>query len=296
MTAKTLWMGDLESYMDEMFISSAFAAMGETVARVKLMKHKTLGTNMYGFVEFEDSDGADNALQKLNGMPVPGTNPIKKFKLNNAVYGKDLSLGPEHSLYVGDMTQNVSDSMLLEFFQTQYKSVKAAKVVCDATGKSKRYGFVRFYDESEYQRALQEMQGAVGLGDKPIKVNAAVQKGKSRMSNDAASNAQYYQQYQQQYQQYMQSYYQPNNAYQHQPMYAGRYQQQQQYGQQYGQQYQAMNPDQEPEEDPTLDLDVGEVNRQWMSTEKRLFFELEEARWNPLESYASVVPTPKVLT
>ena len=36
---------------------------------------------------------------------------------------------------------------------------------------------MRFFDETEHRRALYEMQGAVGLGGKPIKVNAAVQKG-----------------------------------------------------------------------------------------------------------------------
>ena len=42
---------------------------------------------------------------------------------------------------------------------------------------TRRFGFVRFFDETEHRRALYEMQGAVGLGNKPIKVNAAVQKG-----------------------------------------------------------------------------------------------------------------------
>ena len=36
---------------------------------------------------------------------------------------------------------------------------------------------MRFFDEAEHKRALVEMQGASGLGGKPIKVNAAVQKG-----------------------------------------------------------------------------------------------------------------------
>ena len=38
------------------------------------------------------------------------------------------------------------------------------------------YGFVRFFDETEYSRALFEMQGAVGLGAKPIRVSTATPK------------------------------------------------------------------------------------------------------------------------
>ena len=39
--------------------------------------------------------------------------------------------------------------------------------------KSKGFGFVRFSDESEQQRALIEMQHMTGLGRRPIKVSLA---------------------------------------------------------------------------------------------------------------------------
>ena len=39
------------------------------------------------------------------------------------------------------------------------------------------YGFVRFSDENEMKRALVEMQGASGLGSKPIRVSVATPKG-----------------------------------------------------------------------------------------------------------------------
>eukprot|EP00795_Rhopilema_esculentum_P007802 gene7802-13665_t len=279
--------------MDEMFITSAFAAMGETVVNVKLMKNKSTGANAgYCFVEFENGSVADAVLKKLNGLPVPGTNPIKRFKLNYAVYGKDHGQGTEYSLYVGDLTSNVTDYMMLAFFQARYQSVRAAKVVTDASGKSKRFGFVRFFDESEHRRALYEMQGAVGLGSKPIKVNAAVQKGQSKQSNDASSMNQYYQQYQQQYQQYL-SYYQQTGAYQQQSG-SGQY-----YSQHYGHQGQtSVNSQADDQElvDPNPELNVAEINKEFMETHKRLYHELEEARWSPLETYASTVPTPKVLT
>lgn len=38
------------------------------------------------------------------------------------------------------------------------------------------YGFVRFSDETEQKRALMEMQGAVGLGGRAIKVSQATPK------------------------------------------------------------------------------------------------------------------------
>lgn len=38
------------------------------------------------------------------------------------------------------------------------------------------YGFVRFGDENEHTRALNEMQGATGCGGRPIRVSLATPK------------------------------------------------------------------------------------------------------------------------
>uniref|UniRef100_A0AAV2K2K1 RRM domain-containing protein n=1 Tax=Knipowitschia caucasica TaxID=637954 RepID=A0AAV2K2K1_KNICA len=39
----TLWMGNLEPYMDEKFIIRGFATMGETVLNVRIIRHKMTG-------------------------------------------------------------------------------------------------------------------------------------------------------------------------------------------------------------------------------------------------------------
>uniref|UniRef100_A0A8D0L7M4 RRM domain-containing protein n=1 Tax=Sphenodon punctatus TaxID=8508 RepID=A0A8D0L7M4_SPHPU len=41
--AASLWMGDLEPYMDENFISRAFATMGELVLSVKVIRNRLTG-------------------------------------------------------------------------------------------------------------------------------------------------------------------------------------------------------------------------------------------------------------
>jgi RNA recognition motif-containing protein len=66
-----------------------------------------------------------------------------------------------------------------------YSSIRSAKIVLDVvTGQSKGYGFVRFVDESEQQRALEEMTGEIwyerriliSSGSKPIRVSIATPK------------------------------------------------------------------------------------------------------------------------
>jgi len=52
------------------------------------------------------------------------------------------------------------------------------QVVLDEHGTSKGFGFIRFGNEQEQQTAMTSMMGLSGLGGKPIKVSAAVQKDK----------------------------------------------------------------------------------------------------------------------
>nr|2DHG_A Chain A, tRNA selenocysteine associated protein (SECP43) [Homo sapiens] len=90
--------------------------------------------------------------------------------------GSSGSSGPEYSLFVGDLTPDVDDGMLYEFFVKVYPSCRGGKVVLDQTGVSKGYGFVKFTDELEQKRALTECQGAVGLGSKPVRLSVAIPK------------------------------------------------------------------------------------------------------------------------
>jgi RNA recognition motif-containing protein len=54
--------------------------------------------------------------------------------------------------------------------------VKGAKVVTDAnTGRSKGYGFVRFGEEMERNRAMSEMNG-VYCSTRPMRISAATPK------------------------------------------------------------------------------------------------------------------------
>ncbi|XP_069935071.1 tRNA selenocysteine 1-associated protein 1 isoform X6 [Oryctolagus cuniculus] len=157
----------------------------------------------YCFVEFADLATAEKCLHKINGKPLPGATPAKRFKLNYATYGKQPDNSPEYSLFVGDLTADVDDGMLYEFFVKVYPSCRGGKVVLDQTGVSKGYGFVKFTDELEQKRALTECQGAVGLGSKPVRLSVAIPKASRVKPMEYSQMYSYsYNQYYQQYQNY----------------------------------------------------------------------------------------------
>merc|ERR1719284_12939 len=175
-----LWIGGLESYMDEDFILKSLHANGETnILSIKVIKNKfTGGAAGYGFINFVSDQVALTCMHKLNGKVIPGTQPPVRFKLNHNS-NRLLPGEKNHSIWVGDLTPEIDDLQLYRFFSARFQSIVSAKVVLDDTGFSKGFGFIRFGNEQEQQTALTSMMGVSGLGGKPLKVSLAVQKNKS---------------------------------------------------------------------------------------------------------------------
>ncbi|MBA0795320.1 hypothetical protein Gohar_006191 [Gossypium harknessii] len=158
---RSLWIGDLQPWMDENYLINIFAQTGEVVSAKVIRNKQTALPEGYGFIEFVSRVAAERVLQSYNGVPMP--NAEQNFRLNWASLGsgeKRQEEGPEYTIFVGDLAADVSDYMLQETFKAVYPSIKGAKVVTDrTTGRSKGYGFVRFGDESEQIRAMTEMNG-----------------------------------------------------------------------------------------------------------------------------------------
>ncbi|KAK6121404.1 hypothetical protein DH2020_044854 [Rehmannia glutinosa] len=153
---KTIWIGDLQQWMDEAYLQSCFSQTGE-VFSVKIIRNKHTGqSERYGFVEFNSHTAAENAPEA----------------------------GSDSSIFVGDLATDVTDALLHDTFASRYPSVKGAKVVVDSnTGRSKGYGFVRFGDENEKSRAMAEMNAVVVAGGYPP--NGVVPLGQSE--NDSSN-------------------------------------------------------------------------------------------------------------
>ncbi|KAF5208785.1 RRM [Clavispora lusitaniae] len=195
---RTLWMGDLDPWLDESAIVDLWWQILRSKVSVKLIKPKFikpesgftgLSHSGYCFVEFQSYEEAQSALA-LNGQLLPDIampsqkhfpnnpdNQKKYFRLNwasGATLTAPLIHTPEYSLFVGDLTASTTEAHLLSFFQKSFpNSIRTVRVMTDpVSGKSRCFGFVRFTEESERQRALREMNGA-WFGGRPLRVALA---------------------------------------------------------------------------------------------------------------------------
>jgi len=182
-----LWIGGLEPYMNEDFLSTAMMQLGqEGVVSIKVMTNKFTGEPAgYGFINFDSDQRAILTMHRLGGKVIPNSNPPVRFKLNHN--STRLQPGePDTSIWVGDLSPDVDDYALYQFFAHRFQTVRCAKVVLDESGFSKGYGFVRFGSESEQQHALANMTGESGVGSKPIKVSMANQKSRAAAGSGQA--------------------------------------------------------------------------------------------------------------
>lgn len=83
------------------------------------------------------------------------------------------------NIYVSNLTPNVQDDDLRDFFAA-YGEITSAKIITDrATGESRGFGFVEMPDEAAAKKAIQELDQATVEGNVIRVVEARPKENKS---------------------------------------------------------------------------------------------------------------------
>jgi len=184
---RTLYVGGLPGNCTEDQLTKIFSSLNKgSVASVKLIPDKNVHAKglYYGFVEFDDPAAAEHAMLIMNGRKIYD----REIRINwayqtNTTHKEDTS-GHFH-IFVGDLSNEVTDEALLQAFQT-FGDVSEARVMWDMkTGRTRGYGFVAYRSQEGAVRAISEMDGE-WLGSRQIRVNWANQKGQPSMAQSQA--------------------------------------------------------------------------------------------------------------
>src|ERR671920_1975443 len=93
------------------------------------------------------------------------------------------------NIYVSNLSFNVQDEDLREFF-TEYGEVSSAKVITDKfTGKSRGFGFVEMPDTEAAQKAIAELDNGTVEGRTIRVMEAKPKEERPARSNNSRSNA-----------------------------------------------------------------------------------------------------------
>ncbi|KAK0365533.1 E3 ubiquitin-protein ligase pub1 [Friedmanniomyces endolithicus] len=182
---RALYVGGLDPRVTEDVLKQIFETTGH-VQSVKIIPDKNFqskGYN-YGFVEYDDPQCAERAMQTLNGRRVHQQEIRVNWAYQSNTTSKEDTSNHFH-IFVGDLSNEVNDEVLLQAFSA-FGQVSEARVMWDMkTGRSRGYGFVAFRDRSEAEKALSSMDGE-WLGSRAIRCNWANQKGQPSFTQQQA--------------------------------------------------------------------------------------------------------------
>jgi len=153
----------------------------------------------FGFINYETVEQANQAVELYNGHAF-GEKKLyvaraqKKEEREKELRERFEQLKVERqkkyegvNLYVKNLGDETNDARLREEFK-QYGDITSAKIMSDASGKSKGFGFVCFASQEEATKAVTEMNGRM-LDGKPLYVALAQRKELRRSQLEAQYNA-----------------------------------------------------------------------------------------------------------
>ncbi|KAA0195236.1 Polyadenylate-binding protein 1 [Fasciolopsis buskii] len=141
----------------------------------------------FGFVCFLDPDHAEQAVKTMHGKEINGRALYANRAQRKEERQEELKQRLEKqraerqskyvsgvNLYVKNLDDSINDEELKKTF-SKYGPITSAKVMTDANGRSKGFGFVCFTQPDQAARAVTEMHTSI-VGSKPLYVALAQRK------------------------------------------------------------------------------------------------------------------------
>ncbi|XP_078143568.1 cytotoxic granule associated RNA binding protein TIA1-like isoform X3 [Centroberyx gerrardi] len=167
---KTLYVGNLSRDVTEALIMQLFGQIGPCKS-CKMID--TAGHDPYCFVEFYEYRHATAAIAAMNGRKILGKEVKVNWATTPSCQKKDTS--SHFHVFVGDLSPEITTDDIKAAF-APFGKISDSRVVKDmATGKSKGYGFVSFFNKWDAENAIQQMGGQwLGANTKQLSFDEVV--------------------------------------------------------------------------------------------------------------------------
>ncbi|XP_064156308.1 polyadenylate-binding protein 1-A-like [Anguilla rostrata] len=172
-----------EDFDDEK-LKEIFSEFGRTLS-VRVMMDERGRSRGFGFVNYENHEDAQKAVEQMNGKELNGRilyvgRAQKRLERQGELKRKFEQIKQERihryqgvNLYVKNLDDGIDDERLRREF-APYGTITSAKVMTDV-GHSKGFGFVCFSSPEEATKAVTEMNGRI-VATKPLYVALAQRK------------------------------------------------------------------------------------------------------------------------
>lgn len=172
--AGNVFIKNLDKTIDNKTLYDTFSAFGNILS-CKVVTDDNGVSRGYGFVHYETSEFADNAIQKVNNMLLVG----KKVFVGRFVPKRQRETDGIHEMkytnvYIKNIDTNIDENKLAALF-SQFGKTTNVVIMRAEDGVSKGFGFVNFEKPEDAKSAVDDMNGKV-VDSKPLYVGRAQKK------------------------------------------------------------------------------------------------------------------------
>ncbi|CAL9050608.1 unnamed protein product [Musa banksii] len=155
--AANIFIKNLDKTIGNKDLHGIFSSFGNILS-CKVATDASGQSKGYGFVQFDQEEAAQNAINKLNGMlvndkPVFVGPFLRKQERENSLDKTKFS-----NVFVKNLSESTTREDLEKIFG-KYGKITSAVVMRKEDGKSKCFGFVNFENPDDAARAVQELNG-----------------------------------------------------------------------------------------------------------------------------------------
>ncbi|KAI3716026.1 hypothetical protein L6452_23068 [Arctium lappa] len=152
-----IFIKNLDRAIDQKALHDTFSAFGNILS-CKIATDSTGQSKGYGFVQYDSEEGAQQAIEKLNGMLLNDKQVFVGPFLRKQEREMAVDKTKFTNVFVKNLSESTTDDDLNKAF-SEYGTITSAVVMRDADGNSKCFGFVNFENAEDAARAVDGLNG-----------------------------------------------------------------------------------------------------------------------------------------
>ncbi|TKY59064.1 Polyadenylate-binding protein 8 [Spatholobus suberectus] len=155
--AGNIFIKNLDRAIDHKALHDTFSTFGNILS-CKVATDSSGQSKGYGFVQFDNEESAQKAIEKLNGMLLNDkqvyVGPFLRKQERESAIDKEKF----NNVFVKNLSESTTDDELKNIFG-EFGAITSAVVMRDGDGKSKCFGFVNFENADDAARAVEAVNG-----------------------------------------------------------------------------------------------------------------------------------------
>ncbi|XAR64022.1 hypothetical protein NMG60_11024217 [Bertholletia excelsa] len=152
-----IFIKNLDKGIDNKALHDTFSSFGNILS-CKIATDASGQSKGYGFVQFDNEESAQNAIDKLNGMLINDKQVYVGHFLRKQERDSAMNKTKFNNVYVKNLSESTTDEDLNKIFG-EYGTITSAVVMRDGDGKSKCFGFVNFENADDAAKAVEALNG-----------------------------------------------------------------------------------------------------------------------------------------